>query len=92
MYDIDCNSVKKVTYLLGIAGCVFAASCRTKAEKEWENEVWQRQMDSIGNAKLDSIYKKETKECDSLQKLRIPFLVDSLLKSNSVKSAMDKKK
>ncbi len=86
------NWLKNVTYLIGIVGCFFAASCRTKTEKELENEVWQQEVDSIGNATLDSIYKKEAKECDSLQNNRIPVLVDSLIKSDSIKRILDKKK
>jgi hypothetical protein len=92
MYDIDGNCIRKVTCFIGIVCCFFAASCKTEVEKELENEVWQQKVDSIGNATLDSIYKRQVKECDSLQKKRIPILVDSLIKNDSIRRLLDKKK
>lgn len=92
MYVIDGVWIKMVTYLLGILLCFNVASCNQQGEKEWEIEAWQRKTDSFGNATLDSIYKMQVKECDSLQAIRIPILVDSLVKNDSIKRLFYKKK
>lgn len=92
MYYRDGNWTKKLTCFIGMFCCFFVASCKTQAEKEFENEAWQHKMDSIGNATLDSIYKKQVQECDSLQNARIPILVDSLVKNALLKRLLDKMK
>ncbi len=72
--------------LTGIAAMLLAASCKLKEEKIREQEAWQKLMDSTGNAMLDSIYKKETVRLDSLKKMRVTEIVDSILaEDNSFK-------
>jgi hypothetical protein len=45
---------------------------------------FQQQLDSIAEFKIDSAYKKIQMECDSMQKIRLPIMVDSLLKIDSL--------
>ena len=79
------KSFRAITYfLLGMAWLVLAASgCKLKEAKIAEAEAWQRKMDSLGNAMLDSIYKKQRLRCDSLEHALLPHLIDSLLKTDT---------
>jgi hypothetical protein len=45
---------------------------------------FQQQLDSIAEFKIDSAYEKIQMECDSMQKIRLPIMVDSLLKIDSL--------
>lgn len=55
-----------------------------------EIEKWQQKMDQMANAQLDSIYKKQSMECDSLQKIRVPKMVDSLMKDSGYLKSIKK--
>ncbi len=70
--------------LTGIAATLLAASCKLKEEKIRDEEAWQKLMDSTGNALLDSIYKKEMLRLDSLKKIRVPEIVDSMIGADSI--------
>jgi len=85
-YTSNKSPIKSICLtVIGIG--LFAASCKLEEEKLREMEAWQTTMDSTGNALLDSIYKIEAIWCDSVQKLRLPHIVDSLLKADSSSKA-----
>ncbi|MES2776010.1 MAG: hypothetical protein V4722_17670 [Bacteroidota bacterium] len=72
--------------LTGIAAACFAASCKLQEEKTREQEAWQKKVDSIGNAMLDSIYKLESLRCDSVKLEKMKALVDSMLVADSTQT------
>lgn len=82
MYDTQTNRVNFFVYFMGILFCFFVVSCNRKNEKMKEIEKWQQKMDEMANTQLDSIYKKQSLECDSLQRIGISKVVDSLMKNS----------
>jgi hypothetical protein len=65
--------------------CILVASCKLKEEKLKEQEIWAQKLDITQNMLLDSIYKRQQYVCDSLEKNKLPLLVDSIIKANTVK-------
>ena len=82
MYDTQTNWIRYIACLIGIVFSCLAVSCNEKNKRDREIEKWQQKMDDMGNMQLDTIYKKQSLACDSLQKVRIPVIVDSLLKDS----------
>lgn len=59
------------------------AGCDTPiAEKPEEDQLieFQKEMDALAGARIDSAYKQIKQECDTAYKYKLPLLVDSLLK------------
>ena len=88
-YTLSKTQIKSIC-LTGIAAILLAASCKLKEEKIRDEETWQKLMDSTGNALLDSIYKKESLRLDSLKKIRVPEIVDSILKVDGIDKKLKK--
>ncbi len=64
----------------------FAAlvSCSDSAGRHMEEDTL-RARDAASEKKIDSAYAVITRECDSLLQFKVPVLVDSLLKNDSLK-------
>ncbi|RXK85812.1 hypothetical protein [Filimonas effusa] len=50
------------------------------ADQEEQLIEFQKQLDNEASARIDSAYAAITRRCDSIQRYRVPLLVDSLLK------------
>lgn len=62
----------------------FLASCSGYAD-EHNKEDTLRIKDAASEKVIDSAYAAITRECDSLLQFKVPLLVDSLLKNDSLK-------
>ena len=87
MYDTQTNWIRYIAYFIGFFLSFSTISCNRENQKEREIEKWQQKMDEMANKQLDSIYKKQNLECDSLQKIRVPKIIDSLLKDTGYTKA-----
>ena len=63
---------------------IVLASC-SGSTGEHTKEDTMRIKDAASEAKIDSAYALITRECDSLMQFKVPLLVDSLLKNDSLK-------
>lgn len=60
-----------------------AAGCGPSVHPEDAEEQlieFQKELDNEASLRIDSAYTVITRRCDSIQSIRIPLLVDSLLK------------
>jgi len=67
--------------LTSLSAILLLVSCKLKNEQVREQELWQKKVDSTGNAMLDSIYNLKSLRCDSMTSKKLPAIVDSLLKA-----------
>lgn len=73
----------KVTEFTVIIFAISLFSC-TRIDKADEKLAFQQKVDSAASKKIDSAYKKIMENCDTAQKYRLPALVDSILKADTI--------
>jgi len=73
-------TLRYVIVLIKITLC----ACNTPTEED-ELIRYNEQIDAASSRRIDSAYRKINAECDSALKYRVPFIVDSLLKADSLK-------
>ena len=59
-------------------------SCQGVPQEEDTILQYNQRMDSIASARIDSAYKQISAACDTAIKYRVPAIVDSLLKADSL--------
>jgi hypothetical protein len=69
----------KVTVLLVIAMSMFSCS-----NEQPSDIALQQQLDSIASVSIDSAYKIIHSQCDTNLKYRLPVLVDSMLRADTL--------
>ena len=73
----------KVTGKVVIIFIIFF-SCRSKFERTVDIE-FQQDLDAKASKAIDSAYQELQIECEAKKKNQLPYLVDSLLQTNSIK-------
>ncbi|GEM_PF-3183655 len=76
---------KKVTVWAVILFVNILFACAPAVNTE-ERLTYQQKIDSISSASIDSAYSQINRRCDTTQHVTIPKLVDSILKSDTLKA------
>jgi len=73
-------TLRYVIVLIKITLC----ACNTTSEEDALIH-YNEQVDLASSRRIDSAYRRINAECDSALKYRVPLIVDSLLKEDSIK-------
>lgn len=73
----------KVTAFVVIVFVITLCACKQILQVEDDLDL-QQKADSIASKKIDSAYRQICRQCDSARKYRLPEMVDSLLKNDTL--------